>query len=96
MGSISRSAETWIDVAMNDRNDALLVRGQVNFSAHVGMNVADILNRDLRVDGQCILIGHDVEDLFSPLMTPPTEKTFKRHHPPGIGRSGFPSGRAPP
>ena len=37
---------------MDDRDDALLVCGKVNLGAHIRANVADVLDRDLRLDGE--------------------------------------------
>jgi hypothetical protein len=45
----------------------------VNVGAHLGINIADVVDVDLRFDDQRIL-WHDVEYLRP--ITPPTEKTF--------------------
>ena len=55
------------NVAMDNRDNALLVCSKVNFSAHIGANIADVLDRDLGLDGEGILIRHDIKYLFAAL-----------------------------
>ena len=54
-----------------------------------GLDVADVLDGDLRLDGERILIRHDVEDLLAALNDAADRKHRERHHPPGIGRADF-------
>ena len=39
----------------------------MNFGAHVRLDVADVFDRDLRLDDERILVGHDVEDFLAAL-----------------------------
>src|SRR5437867_1026503 len=70
---------------MDDRDDALLVCGKVNLGAHIRANVADVLDRDLRLDGERILIGHDIKYLLAALNDAADRKHAERHDLAGIG-----------
>ena len=51
---------------MRDWNDALLVRRQMDFNAGVWMDVADVVDADLRLHDQRILLRHKIQDLVAP------------------------------
>src|SRR6476619_5893281 len=63
-----RSSFATMTVHLSRRASArnvLLVCGKVNLGAHIRTDVADVRDGDLRLDGQRILVQHDVENLLA-------------------------------
>jgi hypothetical protein len=61
--SVNRSAEACVTFAANDWRDVRLVGDQGNVGFHVGMNIDNVVDGNLRLSDERIPFGNDIQQL---------------------------------